>query len=745
MTWWLLWSACTDDPTRGRPADTGERPSGDRPLCAEEPRAPLPSFAPDLRAWATALAESDNRYFGERQWRALEAKGQTGWTEAAQEVEDRIVRGWSRLKFGDLDGAITDLQRAEALAAEVPGQTGLQRARQLLGAAWLRKAETVNCLPSGSGESCIVPFEEGAVHVDPTMMASAGDAFERSLAADADQPAVRWLDNVTYMARGTWPDEAPAAHVLPASFLETEGPMEGWSNVLPGMGLKEPTLAGGAALEDFDGDGLLDLLVSSMDAVDGMDLWLNEGDGGFCRASDASGVSSIPGLLSFSPADYDNDGDVDVFGPRGGWLGEEGAVRPSLLRNDGHGRFTDVAVAAGLSDPALDGPTQVAAWGDVDGDGWLDVFVGRELGASSLFRSRGDGTFVDVARDVGLAQPGWVKGAAWLDVELDGDLDLMVSVFLGPNHLYENRGGTFVDVTPRAMTEPIRSFPVAPLDYDQDGRQDLYVAAFAVNPGGTAPLDPDYFRSAESWVLDRLGLPTDPALQSEFGRLFHNTPDGWVDVTEEVGLDDVHATMGLTTGDFDADSVPDLYLSTGAPEYDALEPQAAYHNVGGRFLDVTPAMGTGSLQKGHGVSFGDVDEDGDQDLLVELGGAFVGDPAPNQLFVNPINEADDRARHAVTLRLEGVSGSRSALHARVRVVTASGDRWHVVGEAGSFGYSSLQLEVGLGDDDVVERVEIDWPAGGREVVEGVPADSVVSIREGEGVVGARPYAPVAIE
>jgi hypothetical protein len=130
-----------------------------------------------------------------------------------------------------------------------------------------------------------------------------------------------------------------------------------------------------------------------------------------------------------------------------------------------------------------------------------------------------------------------------------------------------------------------------------------------------------------------------------------------------------------------------------------------------------------------------------------MGGAFIGDPAPNQLFVNPINEADDRARHAVTLRLGGRVGEpERAARPRPR---GDGERGTVGTWSGRRARSATRAcswRWGLGDDDdVVERVEIDWPAGGREVVEGVPADSVVSIREGEGVVGARPYAPVAIE
>jgi hypothetical protein len=757
---WIVVSvaACAESRERpGRaPADPPpDRPTGRRPLCRAEADAPPPAFAPELRDWDRRLSASNNRYYGELAWRDLEAMGEDGLgASSEEETTRRVLRGWFRLRFGDLEGAVADLEAAEALAVDNTEQLGLLRSRQMLGVAWMRTAETVNCVRNGTGESCIVPFGPHAVHLDPTMMASASAAFERALALEPDQPSTRWLNNVTYMARGAWPDGVPPEWRLPEGFLDPEAPSPAWTNVLPDLGITEATLSGGSVIEDFDGDGLPDLLVSTMNARDGMDLYLNEGDGGFCVASDASGVSSIPGLLSFSVADYDNDGDVDVLGPRAAWMGAEGTVRPSLLRNDGEGRFTDVAVAAGLDLGDDNGPSQVAAWGDVDGDGWLDVFVGRESEAaaprvSSLFRNRGDGTFEDVAASAGLREIGFVKGAAFFDPDLDGDPDLAVSVFQGENRLFQNQGdGTFVDRAAAFGTLlPLRSFSLAPLDYDQDGRQDLFVAAFTNNYAGGGPTDPTYFRSAESWVVDALGEEPDPELLSETARLYRNAPDGWVDVTAEVGLDDIHATMGLSYGDFDADSFPDLLLSTGAPEYDALEPNTAYRNEGGRaFADVTAAMGTGSLQKGHGVAFGDLDDDGDQDLLVQLGGAFQGDPAPNQLFVNPTNAGDHRHRHTVTLRLEGVTVARSALHARIRVVTPSGDRWHVVGESGSFGNASLPVEVGLGDDDTIERVEIDWPNGaGAETLEDVPVDHVIWVRQGDGVVDARPYAPFVLD
>lgn len=750
----LVWAlAACKGPDREPPVSTGPETSDTaspaaRPLCVEA--GPPGAVAADIQEWIDRLRDSDNRYFGEREWRELEALGDDlGDTDDAV-VRNLITRGWYRLLFGELDAAITDLSAAETRAdAGAVGWRG--RARELLGAAWMRKGETENCITNGSGEACIVPFGEHAVHADPTGMENAARAFEALLAEDEpDQLSVQWLLNVTYMARGTWPDAVPQTWRFPADFLLSEGEAAPWHNHVPELDLKEATLAGGSALDDFDGDGLLDILVSAMGPNAGMDLYLNQGDGTFCEGSDASGVSSIVSALSFHHADYDNDGDLDVFVPRGAWHGAYGTVRPSLLQNDGSGHFTDVAIAAGIADPRVNGPTQVGVWADFDDDGWLDLFVGRENSGgptrtASLYHNQQDGTFVDIAAAAGVATTGFVKGASFLDHDGDGDLDLYVSSLQPPDHLYVNQGDlVFVDEAEALGTLlPIKSFSSLVMDYDQDGRDDLFVAAFTVNYGGGRPLETNYFHSAESFVTDKLGLPTDPEF-SETAHLYHNTGGAFEDVTVAAGLDDVHATMGLSFGDLDMDGYPDLYLSTGAPEYDALEPNTSYRNDGqGHFLDVTTATRLGHLQKGHGISFGDVDEDGDEDLFAEMGGAFVGDPAPPALWANPSNDGT-RARHAITLRLEGVTCNRDAIGARVHVVTPERTFHHVVGQKGSFGGNSLQVEAALGDATVIERVEIEWPGGALEVLDDVELDRVLAVRQGEGVVSSTPYRALAL-
>jgi hypothetical protein len=713
-----------------------------RPLCLEQ--ASKPAIAQDLIAWNQMMVNTTNKFYGELEWRGLEAAGENLGGTAERVTMNHILRGWHRLKFNDLTGAIEDFEAALALAeAEVPRWQG--RARELLGVAWMRKAETDNCITNPTGHACIIPFDAEGMHADPIGMANAEGALHACLVEDDPEAlSPKWLYNVTFMARGTWPEDVDARFAFPEGFLDTEAPIEGWFNHLPSLGITDADIAGGATLQDFDGDGLLDIMFSTMLLEGTMRLYLNTGDGKFCDASNASGVSAIPSLLAFSVADYDNDGDIDVAGPRGAWMATEGTVRPSLLQNDGQGHFVDVAVQAGIADPRVNGPTQVSAWADVDNDGLLDLFIGREddegsvtnRRVSSLYHNQGDGRFVDIASDAGISSAGFVKGASFLDFDRDGWMDLYVSSLKGPDRLFRNRGDlTFNDVAADlGVEEPFKSFASGALDYDQDGLIDIISCAFTNNYAGGGPLDPSYFQSAESYLADKLGIEANP-LFSETAHLYRNTGTAFEDVTVEVGLDDIHATMGFSFGDFNMDGYPDLYMATGAPEYDALEPNVAYLNqAGAAFADVTTAMRTGHIQKGHGVSFGDLDEDGDQDLLVSAGGAFRGDPSPDLLFANPTNTASATTHHFVTLRLEGVTSNRSAIGARVEVVTPGRTFWQMVGETGSFGANSLQLEVGLADQDTITEVRIQWPGGDLEVLTEVPVDQIVSIRQGEGVV-----------
>ena len=191
-------------------------------------------------------------------------------------------------------------------------------------------------------------------------------------------------------------------------------------------------LCGGAIVEDFDGDGLLDIVSSTFDIEGPLKYFRNQGDGTFEDRAAVSRLDDQLGGLNCVAADYDNDGDVDILVLRGAWLLHDGRIRNSLLRNEGDGTFFDVTSAAGLAGPAA--PTQAAVWGDFDLDGDLDLYVGNETfgrgssfdNPSQLFENLGDGTFRDIAPKAGVTNDIFSKGVTAGDDDNDGDPDLYV-------------------------------------------------------------------------------------------------------------------------------------------------------------------------------------------------------------------------------------------------------------------------------------------------------------------------------
>jgi hypothetical protein len=230
-------------------------------------------------------------------------------------------------------------------------------------------------------------------------------------------------------------------------------------------------------------------------------------------------------------------------------------------------------------------------------------------------------------------------------------------------------------------------------------------------------------------AADYLGMPT----QGEKARLYHNNHDGtFTDMSHATHLDRVLHAMGSNFGDIDNDGWLDFYLGTGDPKLTTLIPNRMYRNAGGKvFQDITTSAGVGHLQKGHGVSFADIDNDGDQDIFEEMGGAAEGDNYRSVLYENP-----GYGRHWITLRLTGVKENRSAIGARLEVAvrTDKGRRsiFRTVGSGGSFGCNPLRQEIGLGDARGIESVTITWPASKQtEVIKGLEMDRFYSIRQGD--------------
>ena len=642
--------------------------------------------------------------------------------KAQNQLSVQLLRaGKTEESLAELNNTIELLEQAEQLTDR--NRFTLDR---LAAIAWMRLGEQENCIRNHTIDSCLLPVRGAGVHELERGSRNAIELYTSLLERKPDDLGHRWLLNLAYQTLGEYPDGVPERWRIPPEIYEAEQELPRFRDIAMSAGVAHVSLSGGTAMDDFDGDGLLDIVASAWGVTDPLKFFRNEGDGSFSDRSKEAGLEGQRGGLNLSHADYDNDGDLDLFIIRGAWLASSGEHPNSLLRNDGKGHFTDVTIEAGLL--SLN-PAHAGVWADFDGDGWVDLFVGNESRGlprpSELWRNNGDGTFSNVATQYGLNHVGFIKGAAWGDANNDGRPDLYLSCLVEPNRLYLNQGPgqPFREVGRAAgVTRPERSFPTWFFDFDNDGHEDIVAATFS-NFGGEA---------LDKVVADYLDAPSD----AETLRLFRNRGDGtFEDVSEQLGVDRVLLAMGANFGDIDGDGWLDMYFGTGEPALFTLVPNVMLRNDGGRrFLDVTESGGFGNLQKGHGVAFGDVDNDGDEDLYVVMGGAYSGDVYQNILFENP-----GHGNRFITLRLEGTASNRAAIGARIRIdlVNEDGTRRSIhrtVSTGGSFGSSSLQQEIGLGRATAIEAIEIRWPGSGNiDRLTDLPLDRVVKVREGDGV------------
>ena len=559
------------------------------------------------------------------------------------------------------------------------------------------------------------------------------------LLSEEEERGLKWLLNLAYMTIGVYPDSVPNAWLIPPAAFDSDGDVPVFEDIAGSLGIDHPGLSGGVVVDDFDGDHYPDLITSSWGLTDPLRFYRNNTDGTFSDWTQKAGLSNQWGGLNLVQADYDNDGDIDVFVLRGAWLGafglEEGNFPNSLLRNDGFGHFTDVTIEAGLLSFH---PTQTAAWADFDLDGYLDIFIGNESTLDrddpqvinayrcSLYRNKGNGTFENVASQVGLDHIGFVKGVAWGDYDQDGWPDVYISQHGQPNVLFRNQGPQtdgrwrFSNVTTAAgVGEPPLSFATWFWDYDNDGWLDLFAAGYE-----------NYYSDAlESVVIDYLG-----GAKATYSRLYRNNRDGtFRDVTRAMNFDAVLLAMGANFGDLDNDGYQDAYFGTGQPALTTLVPNRMFRNDRGeRFQDVTSVGGFGHVQKGHGIAFSDFDNDGDQDVYAVMGGAYSGDVYPNALFLNPGVD-----HHWIKLSLQGQAGTnRGAVGARIRLVLdarENGREVHrVAGWGSSFGNTSQWLEIGLGKAKKIRLLEITWPdrAGSKTHYENLEVDQYLKISQG---------------
>ena len=560
----------------------------------------------------------------------------------------------------------------------------------------------------------------GVYHLRQGNLEKAVTNFKASLRLKPRDPETLWNLWTAYSHLGGYPEELPEEFKIAISYQQRDASAESrkpmvsdsqFTNVAPDLKMDKVDGGRGSAWGDYDNDGDEDIV--AVGTYQPHALYRNNGDGTFTDVAEQAGIADPRGGWGSLFADYDNDGYLDLYITRGGW---SGAAENTLYHNNGDGTFSDVTHAAGVADPQS---SFCAAWADYDNDGYLDLYIADGVigdgAANVLYHNNGDGTFTNTAETAGVANTGNSLGTAWGDYDKDGYIDLHVVNFGQSNVLYRNNGdGTFTDVTPTTgMNLPATdAFVTFFLDVDNDADLDIFIsnsgsfqAFIAGQITGTAPHDGD--RQV----------------------LYRNNGDGtFTDVTRESGLYHAFGAMGANFGDIDSDGYLDIYLATGAPQMGRLERDALFRNNGnGTFTDATLALGLGSIGKGHGVTFGDVDTDGDVDIYVPVGGAFIGDQWRNLFYENA-----GAGNNWLTLKLVGVKSNRDGIGAKVTLHVGDSVIYREVSGGCGFGSTnSLSLEIGLKAHTKVDTLEIVWPSGQVDTHRNLSINQKVVITEGK--------------
>jgi tetratricopeptide (TPR) repeat protein len=612
---------------------------------------------------------------------------------------------------GAMDRAVAQWELAYQIASQsLPA--AMAELEEVLGIAYLHKSEMDNGVYLNPGELCLFPPLHPMRYKKTADSEKAIEYFRKYLDRKPDALDVQWLLDLAYMTLGRYPEGVPPQFLIPPSAFASKENVGRFVDVASKIGINAFGETGGLAVDDFENNGLLDIVTSDYNQCGSMHYFHNNGDGTFSDRSKESGLANQLGGFDLIQADYNNDGCLDILVLRGAW---EFGQRKSLLRNNCNGTFTDVTKESGLAEPATS--TQAAVWTDIDNDGFIDLVVANENTPMQLFRNRGDGTFEDIAPSAGVARGGFAKAVVAADYDNDGFPDLYVSVMNGPHFLYHNNHNrTFEDVSVAAgiRDRPWQSFPAFFFDYDNDGWPDLFVGS--------------YYTSVEESMRSYLGLEPN----AETMKLFKNLHNGrFTDVTKQVGLDKVVMAMGANFGDIDNDGYLDIYLGTGSPSYASLLPNVLLRNHEGKFfVDITASSGTGELHKGHAVAFADLGNNGVVDLLESVGGVSPGDSHAFRVFRNPGNEND-----WLNVKLVGVRTNKAAIGARVKVTVENpgGEKrsiYRTVGSGGSFGASPLAQHIGLGKSARITELEVWWPTSNtRQAFTQVDENQFIEVTE----------------
>jgi hypothetical protein len=488
------------------------------------------------------------------------------------------------------------------------------------------------------------------------------------------------------------------------------------------------TMAGGLAVFDYDNDGRPDIYFTNGAAIPAMKkdspkywnrLFHNEGGLRFKDVTESAGVAADGYSMGAAAADFDNDGNVDLFIP--------GVQHNILYRNLGNGKFEDVTARSGIKS---DEWSVAAAWLDFDNDGLLDLAVvnygkwwpgyDRFCGDASrgirvychpkyfdprpnqLYRNRGDGTFEDVSEKSGIYQQlGRAMGIAVADYDGDGKPDFFVTNDNLPNFLFHNLGGGKFEETALLAGvalldhgKPVASMGTDFRDYDNDGRPDIAVVA----------------------------------LNGETFPIFHNDGNGtFHDATAETRVASIsirRGGWGPTFVDLDNDGWKDFFITSAHVNdlverfepYTYKQPNMALVNIGGKFdVSETPAL-NGAARAHRGGGFADFNGDGKIDVVT----SSLNDRA--ELWINTSPEPN----HWITIKLRGTKSNRDGIGTRIRV----GNQWNEMTTSTSYSSSShAGVHFGLGTQTEIPSIDIHWPSGRSQILQNVKADQVLAVTE----------------
>ncbi|MWB93115.1 CRTAC1 family protein [Flavobacterium sp. GA093] len=643
-------------------------------------------------------------------------------------LSNEINKGNALLKLGKETESVANLEDAINKMKALDGRDNPQSLK-FLAIAYMRLGEKQNCVNYHNPESCIMPIQKKGIHTLRQGSQKAIEIYKKLLEINPKDYESQWLINVAYMTVGGYPAEVPKQWLIPNLDQNNSGySIKPFLDVASNVGIKTRNMSGGVIVDDFNNDDYLDIVTSdwSLDGV--MHYYQNDKKGKFTDVSKNSELGRFKGGLNMIQADYDNDGDTDIFVLRGAWMRQYGRQPNSLLRNNDDGTFTDVTIKSGLYSEF---PTQAGNWNDFNNDGFLDLFIGNESSdtesyPSELYLNNQDGTFTNVAKEAKCDIVSYIKGVTAVDYDNDGDIDLFLSGMNKKKILLKNTGlksgiPQFKEVTDQAGLAGINvmTFPTWFWDYDNDGWQDIFVCGYQYT--GSV---------AGEMAMEALNIPNNSSKMY----LYHNNQNGtFSDVSNESGLSKTVFAMGSNFGDIDNDGFLDMYLGTGNPDYKSLTPNKLFRNMGnGKFADVTVSGRVGNLQKGHGVAFNDLDNDGNTDIFIEMGGAYIGDSFNNSLYLNP----GQNKNHWIKLQLEGTDSNRSAIGTKVKVSFrekgVSRSVYRILNSGGSFGASALRMEIGVGQASIIDQIEITWPKSQKkEVFKNIQPNQYIKIIEGE--------------